>query len=70
MTLIELIDAYGIECNYGGSGASSDDSDAYLDEIKRRLDGIERRLDEYRGAKVLREGVRAEIEGNSMEEVL
>jgi hypothetical protein len=37
MTLIELIEAYGAECVYGGQGASSDNSEEYLEEIKRRL---------------------------------
>lgn len=37
MTLIELIEAYGVECVCGGQGASQDDSEKYLEEIKRRL---------------------------------
>lgn len=37
LTLIELIEAYGYECALGGKGYTTDDSEMYLDEIKRRL---------------------------------
>ena len=37
MTLVQLIEAYGHECAMGGAGYTSDDSDEYLEEIKRRL---------------------------------
>jgi hypothetical protein len=37
MTLIELIEAYGYECAEGGAGYTTDNSEEYLTEIKRRL---------------------------------
>lgn len=37
MTLLELIEAFGQECTYGGQGYTADHSEELLDEIKKRI---------------------------------
>jgi len=57
MHLLELIDRL--------SGSRTDDLTV---EIRERIRRIEQRLDEYRSPKMLREGIRLEIEGRDTEE--
>lgn len=45
MTLLELIEAYGRECGYGGMGYINEDEFEVLEEIKKRLAALEEKTD-------------------------